>query len=436
MASKLKELRQRKADLVAEARALLDANPEGLSEEAAQKYDALEARIGDVERHLAREEQLNERERGLQIVRDANEDTPEEAANRAGEQTPKLFESFGHQLQAIVEAAKPGAYVDPRLNQINAAASGGASNVNSDGGYLIQTDFQTEIYRLAYETGILANRVRKVGISANANALEYPFIDETSRATGSRWGGVQVYRVAEADTVNAKKPKIGKQRLELEKLMGIAYATEELLKDASAMTAIYNQAFSEEFAFKLDDEIYNGNGAGQCLGLLQSPALITVSKETGQEAATIVFENILKMWSRLHARARAGAAWFINQDIEVALQSMTMTIGTGGIPVYLPPGGLTASPYGTLLGRPVIPIEHASTLGTVGDILLADLSQYLLIDKGGMRNDTSMHVRYLYDETTFRFIMRVNGRPLWHSAITPYKGNNTQSPYVALATRA
>jgi len=71
----------------------------------------------------------------------------------------------------------------------------------------------------------------------------------------------------------------------------------------------------------------------------------------------------------------------------------------------------------------------------VGDIVLANLDQYLLIDKP-MQSAMSIHVQFLTDQTVFRFVYRVDGQPAVHSALTPYKGSNTRSPFVALATRA
>jgi HK97 family phage major capsid protein len=90
------------------------------------------------------------------------------------------------------------------------------------------------------------------------------------------------------------------------------------------------------------------------------------------------------------------------------------------------------------MGRPVIPIEYAATLGTAGDIMLADLSQYVMIDKGAIQSATSIHVKFLYDETAFRFVYRVDGQPAWNAPLTPFKGGagSTQSPFVVLATRS
>jgi HK97 family phage major capsid protein len=97
------------------------------------------------------------------------------------------------------------------------------------------------------------------------------------------------------------------------------------------------------------------------------------------------------------------------------------------------------SPYGTLLGRPVIPIEQCASVGTVGDIILADYNNgYYLAEKGGIKSDMSIHVMFIYDESVFRFVLRVDGQPVRASAMTPYKGgaSYTQSHFVALQTRS
>jgi HK97 family phage major capsid protein len=170
-----------------------------------------------------------------------------------------------------------------------------------------------------------------------------------------------------------------------------------------------------------------------------------VPKDTSQPTKTISASNILNMWARLIASSRKNAVWFINQDSEPQLSQLIQPIknvaGTenvGGIAMpfisYVPPG-VNGAVYGSLLGRPVVPVEYCSTLGTAGDIVLADMSQYLAINKGGLQADSSIHVRFINDETVFRFVYRCNGQPLLASAITPYRGTNTISPFIALQTR-
>ena len=168
---------------------------------------------------------------------------------------------------------------------------------------------------------------------------------------------------------------------------------------------------------------------------MSSGALVSVAKETGQAAATIVSKNIMKMWARRYVPAR-DYVWLMNQDCGPQLWDMQLPVGTGGVALYQPPGGLSQTPYATLMGRPVLEIEYAQTLGTTGDIILASLGEYQMIEKGGVEAASSIHVRFVYDESVYRFVFRCDGQSKWNAPLTPKNGTNTVSPFVALAARA
>jgi len=342
-------------------------------------------------------------------------------------QTRKGFASLGEFAQAVVRGE------DPRLAEYR--ASGMNEAVPSEGGFFVQKDFASELIKAAFDTSLLGNKCRRWGLTSAANGIKIPAINETSRADGSRRGGIRGYWANEAATVTASKPAFSQVELTLNKLFCLGYMTEEILADAGVLGTMLSELFAEEIGFKLDDAIVNGDGAGKPLGIMNSPALVTVSKEGAQAADTVVFENIVKMWSRLIASSRSNAVWLINQDVEPQLYGMSLAVGTGGVPVYLPAGGLTGAPHSTLFGRPVLPIEQCDTVGDLGDIVLADLSQYYLADKGGMQAASSVHVKFIYDEMTFRTTYRVDGQPAWKSPITPFKSSNTLSPFVTLQAR-
>jgi len=312
-----------------------------------------------------------------------------------------------------------------------------SESVPSDGGFLVQQDFSSVLLQDVFQTGILASRVRRVPISGNSNSIKINGIDETSRAS-TRYGGIVGYWADEAAEKTKSKPKFRKIELSLKKLVGLCYATDELLDDASALEGVIREGFTSEFGFLLDDAILNGTGGPQPLGIMNSGALVTVDKEAGQKAATVQAENVVKMYSRIFAQSRPNAVWLINQNIEPQLFTMSLSVGTGGVPIYMPAGGLSGQPYGTLFGRPVIAIEQAQTLGTAGDILFADLGGYILAEKGGIKSDMSIHVNFIYDESVFRFVLRVDGQPIRSTALTPYKGGAgaTQSHFIALQTRS
>jgi HK97 family phage major capsid protein len=341
------------------------------------------------------------------------------------------FHTIGDQMVAVMRAGMPGGHIDPRLYN---AATGLNETSPSDGGFLVQTDFSSELLQEVYATGLLAPRCRRISISGNSNGIKINGVDETSRAS-TRSGGIVGYWKDEAAQKTASKPKFRQIELTLHKLIGLCYATDELLADAAALEGFIRQAFAAEFGFLLDDAIIRGTGAGQPLGILNAGCLVTVTKEAGQGADTIVWENVVKMYARLFAGSRANSIWLINQAAESQLMQMAMSVGTGGVPVYLPAGGASQSPYATLFGRPVIAIEQCSALGDVGDIIFADFNGYILAEKGGIESAMSIHVKFDYDESVFRFVLRVDGQPVRASSLTPYKGSDALSHFVALAAR-
>lgn len=342
------------------------------------------------------------------------------------------FANLGEQMQAVHRAA----VVHDRDPRLVAAALGANETIPSDGGFLVQVDSSTEILRRTFDKAGLAAKVRKFPLGVNSNGMKIRALKDDSRATGSRYGGVRGYWLAEAAALTASGPmQFREMELNLKKLGGLLYATDEQLQDAAFLEAMMLEAVSDEFAFLVDESIISGNGAGKPLGFMNAGCKVSVAKETGQAARTIVFENVQKMWARLWAKSMPNAVWYINQDVYPQLNALSLVIGTGGVPVYLPPGGLSQAPFGTLMGRPVQPIEFCETLGTEGDIILADLSQYMMIDKS-VQAATSIHVAFLTGEQAFRFVYRVDGQPIDNKPITPYKGSATQSPFVTLATRA
>jgi len=421
---KVLEMKAKREDARLKAMAVLnkaEAEDRFLTGEEQKEIDGYESEIRSWDESISRAEKMLAIEPEDRSVTEKPEVKP--MPNKGEE---KRFATFGEQLLAAYRAAAPGGKVDERLT--TRAASGLNESTPSDGGFLVQQDFVTELLKRTYETGILASRAKKIPISTNANGMKINAVDEDSRANGSRWGGVQTYWEGEADELTGSKPKFRQLELSLKKLTGLCYATDELLQDAAALEAVIRQAFAEEFGFKIDDAILDGSGEGEPLGILKSGAIVKVEKEKDQ-TDIITVENLIKMWNRLWARSRANAVWYINQELEPYLYTLKL----GDKPVYILAGGVSENPYGTLFGRPVIPLEQCSAAGDIGDIVLADIGQYLLIDKGGVKAASSIHVRFLYDESVFRFIYRVDGKPIWNKPLTPYKGSSSVSPFVTLA---
>jgi HK97 family phage major capsid protein len=429
--NRILELTQKRAALYDEAAALVakaESEKRALTDDENTSIEATRAEMASISRSITTEQSLAAVRPEAPVASDHR--SPAQVHDNAQD---KPWESFGHFLRAVAEVSTKGT-VDVRL-AAQRAASGQNETVSSDGGFLVGTDVAGELVKRTYASSVLASRCKHLPVSPNSNGLKMYGVNETSRASGSRWGGITSYWASEAGTLTASQMKFRQIELTLKKLTGLCYATDELLQDTTALQGVIQEAFPQEFAFVIDDAILRGSGAGQPLGIFNSNCLVTQAAEGSQTNTTINMANITKMWSRMWAPSRTNAVWFVNQDIESQLYQLTSAATSSATPVFLPAGGLSASPFSSLMGRSIIPIEQAATLGAVGDIILADFSQYLMIDKGGVQTAQSIHVRFLNDEQVFRFIVRLDGQPLWNAALTPFKGSNTQSPFVVLAGR-
>lgn len=425
----------------------LDGNTRSRLEQINMDLEEARSKWSETEQELSDERLISDVESGLRYFKEPS-NTNDSAAGtvRSTERenltalrnSHPLFRDWTHSgdfFSAVAQRAL-GRSSDARLDAMyeQRAATQFGETVDQDGGVLVPPQFTATILQRTYEMGQILSRCRRIPMSSKQ--LEFPAVDETSRATGSRLGGVQAYWEGEGDAPTATKGKFSKVTLNARKLTAATHASDELLSDAPALAAWISMAFTEEMTFTLEDAIIRGDGSNKPLGILNAPCLVSVSKETNQAAASIVFENITKMRARMWGRSRPNSVWLNNQDIEPALASMSLAVGTGGIPVYLPAGGLADAPFDRLYGRPMIPVEYCSTLGTVGDLIYADFQQYLLGQRQGLQTATSIHVKFLENEQTFRFVLRVDGQPWWKSTLTPYKGSNALSPFVVLATRA
>lgn len=309
-----------------------------------------------------------------------------------------------------------------------------SSNSPSDGGFLVPEVMRAELLRVALETAIVRPRARVVPMESARVA--WPALDGTSNAS-SVFGGIVAYWTEETAALVQSSPTFAKIVLDAKKLTAYTEVPNELIDDSLiSFNAFISQVFPEAIAWYEDNAFLTGTGVGEPLGVLNAGnnALISVAKETGQSADTIVWENIVKMYSRMLPGALGRAVWVAHIDTFPELATMALSVGTGGSAVWLNNG--VAGPPMSILGRPVIFTEKAQTVGDAGDINFVDFGHYLVGDRQAMTAMSSPHYKFGNDVTAFRFIQRVDGRPWLQSAITPKNGSNTLSPFVSLAARA
>lgn len=341
------------------------------------------------------------------------------------------FKSLGENLSAIAKFATKGES-HPRIRGLKAmefkAALGSNEAIPSQGEFLLEPTITRTLLQNIHESGVFTQDVQRLPVGPNSNSGWIPGIDETSRVAGSRWGGVRGYHAAEAASMTASQPKFRKINWELHKAYVLQYATDEVLNDVGMLNTIIQKSSMEELDFMANYDVLLGIGGDRPVGVLQSSALISVSRAA---TSAVAHADIVSMWARMLPRSKSKAKWYISSDVHAQLDQLTFTSGTTGI----------LSPYVSygndgvmrIYGRPVVETEFNPALGTAGDILLADMSEYLYWEKNAVEAASSIHVQFLTDQTAFRFIYRYDGQTALASAITPANGSSTtQSPFITL----
>ena len=424
---KITELRATKGQLLDQAQAMANEGNYAEVDKLTEQMEGINNQIKSLEK-LAKQSQEN-----AEPVYDGILHNNSKSSGEGKGSEDKPFASIGEQLTAIYNFRK-NHVEDKRLQQVNNAVLGSNEGIGSDGGFAIQTDFAGTILESAVQMSPLLNRLDRYTCSSAANSMRWVSADETD-VSKSVFGGVQMYWASEGATVAASKPKFKEMKLDLEKMMGFLYCTDEMLQDAAFMSGFASTGFSLAADRLLTEAVISGDGSGKPLGIINSKALVTVAKETSQANGTFVGNNAVKMQASAMPRNRERLVWLMHPDVEEQLPLLAIKSGDESKFLWNPEGGLGAFETQRVLNKPVLFEDSCSALGTKGDIMLVDPFQYILLTKGAAKQEWSIHVEFLTDQNCFRMIYRCNGAPKVNRTMTIKNSTKPRSPFVTLADR-
>jgi HK97 family phage major capsid protein len=323
--------------------------------------------------------------------------------------------------------------VDSGLNDsrlITKAPSGSNEGIPSDGGFIVPNEYTARIFDVALESEII--RPLATVYPMKSKTLEIPAMELTNHST-ALYGNVEMKWVDEGGTVTPTKPAFRAMKLTAHKARIDLVATNELLADSSPnYEQVIGKVVTSTFAYGLDSIFLNGHGGGQPLGVLNSNCLITVAAEVDQTITTIVWENIVNMYSRMHPACVGNAVWVASITAIPQLMTLYFSVGVGGSAI---PALKEDSGKFYLLGKRVFITEKLPVLGQVGDIMLCDFSQYAIGMRQELRIEKSNSPGWSTDESSWRCIARIDGQPLWDKVLTLKDGSTTVSPFITLAAR-
>ncbi len=329
-------------------------------------------------------------------------------------------------LTKVYETKAGGAWLDrDGVDNIKAPL---AEASGTTGGYLVPPQFIAELLQLAAEDAIVRPRAYKQPMSSRT--AQIPFLDQTTAQTAGRsafFGGVVANWVGEAGALTETEPTFRLMELVAHKLAGYTLSsTEEQEDSAIGLEQLLKTLFSKAIAWYEDYAFLRGDGVGKPLGILNSPAAISVSRAGG--ASTFTFADLGAMLKRAPSQSMDKLIWIMHQTVIPQLFALLQANSTQV--TFLT--NVRDKPQWQLLGYPIIFSEKLPALGTAGDVMLCDFSMYVIGDRRALEIASSEHFKFTNDQMTWRFTYRVDGQPWLNNPITLADGTNTISPFIYL----
>lgn len=293
-----------------------------------------------------------------------------------------------------------------RLASVYGAVKDFTEGVGAQGGFLVPHEYASELLQASAFSNQVVSRVRRVPV--NVESGEFPALDQFTAPTAGVGntafaGGLTTATTAEGGTLTETQATFRSLQWRLAKVGGYVEVTNELIADSpTSIEALLRGLIQVAVAAKLEYYILRGSGVGQPLGILNAACTIGVTTATNDVFA---YADALAMLARFKSMG-GQPVWIIHPSVWPDIGKFEVSSGSGGVWQANLASGLQQN----LLGYPIIVSEHMPQANG-DDVILADLSAYLLFDRGALSIAYSDHAAFTADKGTWRFTQRVDGKP-------------------------
>lgn len=378
---------------------------EAVAASVKEVLDAVDAKINVVEKKIAKA--FSDRKATITVTDRTLDEDPQKGFKSLG--------AFAHSAKAFAEGNRDDSHFEQYLK-----ATGHSVAVDADGGYAVPQIWANEIFSDLQSGPNLLPLCRNFPMTVG-DILNVPADATTTIGTGmtAAW-------VAEAGTISVTKTAQRNITLQPYKLAILTATTDELERDAQALSAYLQSAAAYHLNYAINNAIVRGNASSKPQGFLGYAGTVTQLRTT---ASTVAFADLANMYARFYGD-ESKAVWLVNSEVWIKLVQLT----SGNFNIFLNNGALKDAPVMSIFGIPVVKSEHMSTLGSEGDIALVDLSKYFVATKGGVEQAESVHLYFNKQENAYRFTVRLDGKPSRATVLTPASGQGTltKSPFVVL----
>ena len=389
--SKINELREKRAALVAKQRAIVDTVDEekrDFTAEETQEYDninvefdSISGEIKGLERSDAIRSELRSREDDMQRRVDSRDLRPSLERNK--DERPTASDEYRGAYNSYLRQGRNALYAD----ELRALQVG----TDSEGGYTVPDEFNKKLIEALYDVNVM--RPLCTVIQSSNGTMDIPVVSSQGAAA---W-------TAEEAAYNDSDDAFGVVQLSAYKLTRIIKVSEELLNDSAFNLQNYLAgSFANAFGGAEETAFVTGTGSTK-------PTGITAGAGTGVTAAAVAAvtaDEIIGLYHSLARQYRSKARFMMNDSTALALRKLK-----DGDNQYLWQPGLQAGEPDMILGRPVsISHDMAAMAASAKSVLFADFSYYWIADRAGRVFNRLNELYAASGQIGFKASQRVDGK--------------------------
>lgn len=255
------------------------------------------------------------------------------------------------------------------------------------GGFLVPTDFQSEIIKKVATQAVVRSRARVVTTSrdvAQWPRIKYTTDDKYTSGVRLTWTGESP---ASGSAHRVTDPVFGIWNVAVHTAMASMPISLDLVEDSAFdVVGVASELMAEAFALGEDNVFINGTGAGQPMGILADVDGTDgpVSVKSGN-ASALTADGLIDLAYSLPSQYDGRAVFLMNKATEKAIRKLTYGSGTEYIwPIISTGGGFAPAPR-ELLGYPVLHDEFVPDIAANAyPIVFGDLRGYVIVDRVGL----------------------------------------------------
>jgi len=296
----------------------------------------------------------------------------------------------------------------------------------SSGGFLVPDQFRDEILEIGPQDAVIRPRATVIPAGDPADSeVTIPAVDQSN--SKGVYSGVTVEWIEEGGEKPETEPSFRRVSLKPNEVAAHVPVTNKLLRNSQAVGQYVRRVLQLAIAASEDHAFLQGDGVGKPYGIIGHASTIEHTRDTANE---VDYDDIVEMYARF--MTGGAAVWIASRTILPQLMTMT----DAGSNLVWQPSAREGAP-GALLGIPVLLNERAPTLGDTGDLILADLSYYLIKDGSPLELEASEHVHFTKNKTVIKASWNTDGQSWLTTPLLPEHedSDHTVSPFVVLEER-